>query len=41
LPDGEDMWWDVEVGADEAELADAIVWAVRDYVLPAMRRQMK
>ena len=20
---------------------DAIVWAVRDYVLPAMRRQMK
>jgi Domain of unknown function (DUF4304) len=41
LPDGEDMWWDVEAGADEAELADAIVWAVRDYVLPAMRRQMK
>jgi Domain of unknown function (DUF4304) len=41
LPGGEDMWWDVEAGEDGAELADAIVWAVRDYVLPAMRRQMK
>ena len=41
LPGGEDMWWDVEAGDDAAELADAIVWAVRDYVLPAMRRRMK
>jgi hypothetical protein len=40
-PGGEDMWWDVEAGDDAAELADAIVWAVRDYVVPAMRRQMK
>jgi hypothetical protein len=41
LPGSEDMWWDVEAGADAAGLADAIVWAVRDCVLPAMRRQMK
>jgi len=41
LSGGEDMWWDVEAGANEAELPHAIVWAVRDYVLPAMRRQMK
>jgi hypothetical protein len=41
LAGGEDMWWDVEAGDSAAELADAIVWAVRDYALPAMRRQMK
>jgi hypothetical protein len=41
LPGGEDMWWDLKAGADVAGLADAIVWVVRDYVLPAMRRQMK
>jgi hypothetical protein len=35
------MWWDVKAGADAAELADAIVWALRDYVLPAMRGQMR
>ena len=41
LPGGEDLWWEVEAGSDAAELADAIVWAIRDYVLPAMKRQMK
>lgn len=40
LPGGEEMWWEIEAGADAAELADAIVWAVRDYVVPAMRRQI-
>jgi Domain of unknown function (DUF4304) len=40
LPGGEDMWWDVEAGDAAAELADAIVWAVRDYALPAIRRQI-
>jgi Domain of unknown function (DUF4304) len=41
LPGGEDLWWEVEAGSDAAELADAILWAIRDYVLPAMKRQMK
>jgi hypothetical protein len=41
LPGGEDLWWEVDAGADATELADAVVWAVRDYVLPAMLRQMK
>jgi hypothetical protein len=41
LPGGEDLWWEVEAGTDPAELADAILWAVQDYVLPAMRRRMK
>jgi Domain of unknown function (DUF4304) len=41
LPGGEDQWWEVEAGSDAAELADAILWAIRDYVLPAMQRQMK
>jgi hypothetical protein len=41
LPGGEDLWWEVEAGSDAAELADAILWAIRDYVLPAMQRQMK
>jgi hypothetical protein len=41
LPGGEDLWWKVEAGAGAAELADAVVRAARDYVLPAMRRQMK
>jgi hypothetical protein len=41
LPGGEDLWWEVEAGADAAELADAITWAVEEYVVPAMQRQMK
>jgi hypothetical protein len=40
LPGGEDLWWDIEAGGDTTELADAIVWAVRDCVLPAVRRLM-
>jgi Domain of unknown function (DUF4304) len=40
LPGGEDLWWEVAAGVDTTELADAVVWAVQDYVLPAMRRRM-
>jgi hypothetical protein len=35
------LWWEIEAGTDPSELADAIVWAVQDYVLPAMRREME
>lgn len=37
---GEDIWWVVEAGMDTAELADAVLRAVEDYGLPAMRAQM-
>jgi Domain of unknown function (DUF4304) len=40
LPGDEDLWWEIEAGADPGELADAIVWAVQDYALPAMRGQI-
>jgi hypothetical protein len=41
LPGIGDVWWDVEADVDAAELADAVLWAVRDYVVPAMHQQMK
>jgi hypothetical protein len=40
LPGGEDLWWEVAAGVGASELADAVIWAVQDYVLPAMRRRM-
>jgi hypothetical protein len=41
LPGGEDLWWEAEADGDLAELAGAVLWAVQDYALPAMRRQMR
>ena len=41
LSGGEDLWWEIEAGVDPSGLADAVVWAVRDSVLPAMHRQMR
>jgi hypothetical protein len=41
LPGGEDLWWEIEAGGDAAGLADAVIWAVQDYVVPAIQRQMK
>jgi len=40
LPGGQDQWWEFNASSDATKLADAIESAVRDYVLPAMRRQM-
>lgn len=40
LPDGEDTWWEIAAGGNGEEVADAVVSAVREYVLPAMRRRM-
>ena len=41
LPGGDDLWWEIEAGADPSELAEAIIWAVHDYALPAMRSQIE
>lgn len=41
LPGGEDLWWDAEADGDVGELADAVIWALQDYALPSMHRQMK
>jgi Domain of unknown function (DUF4304) len=41
LPAIGDLWWDLEADADVAELADGVLGAVRDYVVPAMHQQMK
>ena len=40
-PGSEDLWWRVAAGADTDELAAAVLWAVKDYALPAMREQMR
>jgi hypothetical protein len=40
LPGDRDLWWEVRAGANTSELADAVLWAVEDYALPAMRDQM-
>lgn len=38
--DGQEIWWEVEAGVATQALADAVLWAVEDYALPAMRAQM-
>lgn len=37
IPGGDEIWWEVSAGKDTTQLADAILWAVEDYGLPAMR----
>jgi hypothetical protein len=41
LPGGADLWWEVEAGGDSNGLAESIKWAVQDFVVPAIQRQMK
>jgi hypothetical protein len=41
LPDRGDLWWQVESGADTSELAAAVLWAIEDFALPAMRDRMR
>jgi hypothetical protein len=41
IHDGQEIWWMVEAGMDTAELAEAVLWAVEDYALPAMHAQMR
>jgi hypothetical protein len=40
LPDDGDLWWTVSSGQRTDELADAVLWAVDDFVLPAMHKQI-
>jgi hypothetical protein len=40
LPSGRDHWWEVEAGTTTETLAAEVVGAIRDYALPAMRRQL-
>ncbi|MGN9906378.1 DUF4304 domain-containing protein [Phytohabitans sp. LJ34] len=41
MPTQSDLWWDLEHDADPAAVADAVVTAVHDYGLPAMREQLR
>jgi len=41
LPGNEDLWWDVYAEADTRQLTDAVLWAVEEYALPAMRDHMQ
>jgi Domain of unknown function (DUF4304) len=41
LPGGGDLWWELPADQDWADLASAVLWAVRDYVLPTMQKHMK
>jgi hypothetical protein len=40
LPGNEDLWWELRADSHTEELASAVLWAVADYALPAMREQM-
>ena len=40
LPDNRDLWWTVAAGLPTDSLADAVLWAVEDFVLPAMQEQI-
>ena len=40
MPRGLDHWWDVTDDASAEALTEEVVAAIRDYALPAMRRQM-
>jgi hypothetical protein len=41
LPDGQDKWWQLEAGQRTNDVADEVVAAVREYVLPAMLREIR
>jgi hypothetical protein len=40
IHDGQEIWWVLGAVIDTAELAAAVLWAVEDYALPALRAQM-
>jgi Domain of unknown function (DUF4304) len=40
MPGGEDIWWVVKAWQGTEEIAVEMVTAIRDYGLPAMRREM-
>ena len=41
MPGGEDCWWNVRGGAETSAVASAVVDAIREYALPAMRDEMR
>jgi Domain of unknown function (DUF4304) len=41
MPRGEDHWWDVVAETDMRDTAASVVEAVRDFVLPAMRDEIR
>ena len=36
-PSEEDLWWELRAAADTTQLAGAVLWAVEDFALPAIR----
>jgi uncharacterized protein DUF4304 len=40
-PHGGEIWWDLRAGSDTSVLAGAVVWAIEDFGLPAMREQLE
>ena len=40
-PTGQDLWWELRAGTDTAMLAAAVLWAVEDFAMPAMREQLQ
>jgi hypothetical protein len=40
MPGGRDTWWDIAAGKETAEVAGAVIDAIRDYGLPAMRARI-
>ena len=38
-PDPHEIWWEVRAGMDTTQLADAIVWAIDEYGLPALKQR--
>ena len=41
MPSGLDEWWDLTPDDDEARIADAVIDAIRQYALPALRERAK
>ena len=39
-PSGEDLWWTFRAGTDTTQLAGAVLWAIEDFALPAIREQL-
>jgi hypothetical protein len=40
LPAGTDRWWQVTAGMDTRPVTEDVTGVIREYALPAMRRQM-
>lgn len=40
-PTGQDLWWELRACTDSTMLAAAVLWAVEDFSLPAMREQLR